>query len=72
MNFDFPKKLSPQEFRVFTDILIAASQVTFGVAFATFFLPPLDSPKQFAIIVSSILTVVLWILAWIIGRRIKL
>lgn len=58
-----PKKLTDNQLEILTDICITSSQVTFGVSYATLFLPPLDQVKQLAIIVSTLATVLLWFTA---------
>lgn len=64
------KTLTLEQRRVLIDIFVASSQVSFGIAFATLLFPPLDSVKVSAILMSAALTVILWLSALLVAKKI--
>lgn len=66
------QKLTLEQRRVLTDILVTTSQVTFGIAWATLLFPPLDAVKGLAILVSVVATIVLWYFAFYLTKVKKL
>ncbi|MDP1721624.1 MAG: hypothetical protein Q8L37_00275 [Candidatus Gottesmanbacteria bacterium] len=63
-------QLSEEQNKIIIEIFLISSQVTFGVAFATLLFPPLDGQKLLAILVSGIITIVLWVSAFIRAKKI--
>ena len=61
-------KFTGKDRGVFVQIFIAFAQVTFGVFWASMFLP-LDQYKITVILLNAIMTVFLIIGAWLLGRK---
>ncbi|HVF69151.1 MAG TPA: hypothetical protein VNA13_01155 [Xanthomonadales bacterium] len=57
-----------QEQKYWSQVLIAFSQVTFGVAWASIFLP-LDIYKMFVVILNLTLTIVFLTRGWFLNRK---
>ena len=64
------KKFSKEERQYWTDILIAVSQITFGLAWASVFLP-IDQYKIFVIVLNGLLSVMFWLAGWLLLRSFR-
>lgn len=58
------KKFKEGDLRYWTQVLIASSQVTFGVAWAALFVPPFDTVKAAVVLFNLLASVILWYTGW--------
>ena len=64
------RKFSSEERKYWAGILVAISQVTFGVAWASLFIP-LDKYRIFMVGSNLVASIILWLIGWSLIRRIK-
>lgn len=50
-------------------VLIACSQVTFGVAWAALFVPPFDTFKAIVLLFNLLASIILWLIGWLLTKR---
>jgi hypothetical protein len=63
-------KFSSEERQYWANVLIAASQITFGLAWASFFVS-VEEFKVFVIVLNSIASILLWLGGWWLIRKKK-
>lgn len=63
------KKFTSQDRTYWSRVVIASSQVTFGVFWAALFVPPLDTIKVLVILFNGLATVFVWFIGWTLVKR---
>ena len=64
------RKFSKGEKQYWMQVLIAVSQITFGLAWASVFLP-IDQYKVFVIVLNGVLSVVFWLAGLVLVRSFR-